>query len=229
MRPLYSAPAWTLFESVFHRRMARQLETTVIRGLPAGLRAPWPLLLVANHTSWWDGFLLRQVHRRLRPTAPLYTVMRQDQLRRHRFLRLLGALPLEPGSAASGLRLMRTLRQARRHSPTLVLSFFPQGRIYPSWKRPLGFRRGIATLSRLLAPLTVLPLGLHIEALGNERPTAFIAAGPTLDVGLEGAQPQELEAAVEAQLDFTHNWIAAHGEDAAAGFATARPVFPETG
>src|SRR5947208_2199405 len=57
--------------------------------MPATLSADVPLLLVANHTSWWDGFVLRELQRRLRPDAPLYTLMSSAELARFPALRLM--------------------------------------------------------------------------------------------------------------------------------------------
>jgi 1-acyl-sn-glycerol-3-phosphate acyltransferase len=218
VRARYSARAWSVFERVFRNRMSAQLDQLVFRGLPVVTNPAWPVLLISNHVSWWDGFLLRALHARIRPEAPLYTVMLESRLRQHPFFRLLGALPLQPGSPASLLRLLRTLHQVRAQAPDFVLSFFPQGRIYPSWKRPLGFQSGAALLSRVLAPVTILPVGLHIEPLARERPTAFITVGPPLIAGADGESAADLEAAVTAQLDFALNWMAERGEDAARGF-----------
>ena len=63
--------------------------------------------------------------------------MRDDELRRVSFLRWLGVVGLEPQSPGSVLHALHFLRAMRHRYPACWLSMFPQGRIWPSWGRPL--------------------------------------------------------------------------------------------
>jgi 1-acyl-sn-glycerol-3-phosphate acyltransferase len=208
----YSRAAFGSFDLFFRPWRASRLTTAPIMGLPAELPAGRPLLLVANHTSWWDGFLVRDVHLALRRTAPMYTVMNRAELERLPFFRLLGAVPLEVGSSSSLLRLLRCLRTAVRARPYSSVVYFPQGRIWPAWKRPLGFLGGVELVTRALAPCCILPIGIHIESLNHARPTAFVSVGPVISYPEQQATSQVLEDAVSAQLDTLAALLARHGE-----------------
>ena len=144
MKTRYSRRVWAGFELVFRPWMRRRLDGIHVRGLD---RVAWlpdlPVLLVANHVSWWDGFLLREVHRRMRPDAPLHVVMTEGELRRFPIFRWMGAVPLSDGRlAARGL--LRDLEARASDRRDAVFAYFPQGRIWPSHRRPLGFRPGVS-------------------------------------------------------------------------------------
>jgi 1-acyl-sn-glycerol-3-phosphate acyltransferase len=215
LKPRYSALAFRGFDMFFKPWRARRLTRTPMAGLPRHLPRDRPLLLVANHTSWWDGFLLRDVHTALRPGAPMYSVMTESELQRLPLLRLLGAVPLRPASAASLRRLLSGLRTATQERPDASVLFFPQGRIWPAWRRPLGFHRGIEVVARAMAPCYILPVALHVESLNRSSPAAFVRVGRVIHVPEQTVTAGMLELAVAEQLDLTANLLAEYGETAA--------------
>ena len=101
------AMAWRIFDAFFRPFMRSRLRVVMRTGPPLAGNAP--VVFVSNHTSWWDGFLLRQVQRKLAPDAHLYSVMLARELRTHPFLEWIGAVPVEPGSVAAVRSLLRFL------------------------------------------------------------------------------------------------------------------------
>ena len=173
-----------------------------------------PVLLVANHVSWWDGFLLRDVGRLIRRKPVHLSVMSARELAARPFLRHVGAIGVD--ETVAGIRGMyRALARARDTTQgNLIVSYFPQGRIWPTTRRPLGFRRGVERVARMLAPLTVVPVAIHIEPLATLRPHAFVLLGnPIRAVRGELGAP-ELECAVERILDRLLRHLAVTGEEA---------------
>jgi 1-acyl-sn-glycerol-3-phosphate acyltransferase len=184
-------------------------------GVPRGLPNGPPLLLVANHVSWWDGFILRPLQQMVRRGGALHIVMLERELHRRPFLRRLGGIGLEPGSPSSLRALLRDLRAERRRDPSLSVLFFPQGRIWPSHRRPLGFLGGVRLLTEALAPVTVLPVGLHLEGGNHMAPTAYAScAFPIVTDG--GLPPGSFESPVQDELGAIHDFLARYGEDAEA-------------
>jgi 1-acyl-sn-glycerol-3-phosphate acyltransferase len=211
--PRYSSAAWKGFELFFRPFMGRRLDGVHVRGVPEASWLPEiPVLLVANHTSWWDGFLLREVHRQLRPGAPFHVVMARRELDRFPFFRWLGAVSLAETPLAAR-SLARRLERVTARDHGVVIAYFPQGRIWPSHRRPLGFRRGGAWLASRLAPLAVIPVGIHLETLTRPGPAAFVSVGSPLLIR-EGIEPDRLEAAVTRETDAILQFIRRHGEDA---------------
>lgn len=209
-RPL----AVAAFESVFSPFRRARLHGPLIAGLPVVLEERCPVMLIANHASWWDGFVLRDVQRALRPGGRLFTLMTTRELRRHPYLRWMGCVGMEPGRRASVLAAFRRLRQERRRDSSAVFAFFPQGAIWPAGRRPLGFERGVSVLASLLAPVTLLPIGIHLEALNRAAPTAFVSLGRPVPHKRGRPDVRGIEAAVEAELDRIRHFLEAHGEAA---------------
>lgn len=197
--PRYSDRTMRLFELFFSRWRARHLHTRVL-DTPPSMPDDVPLVFVANHTSWWDGFLIRDLQREIRAGRPLFSVMTAHELRRNPFLRRIGAVPLEQESTASMLSLLRSLQEVTRAQPGACITWFPQGRIAPAWQRPLRFRRGIELLVRAIGPCWLLPVGIHIEPLNRAAPTAFLSAGTPVRA-VDRIAVEDLEDAVTRRLD----------------------------
>src|SRR5215218_1733745 len=173
MRSRFSPALLGAFELCFRPWRRRRIHATRLAGLPRDLPRV-PLVLAANHVSWWDGFSLREVHRLLRPGAPVYTLMTEGELRRSCFLRSIGGFGIDPGRPASVRGALRFIRARAAERPDATVIVFPQGRIWPAHRRPLGFRRGVEGFARALSPCVVLPLAIHHEPLTASAPTVFV-------------------------------------------------------
>ncbi len=236
--------SWKAFELVFHPWLRRKVAGIHLAGLPPEgslslgdpdparrdpsreprltgdsmnlEKASIPLILVGNHVSWFDGFLLREVQRRLRPRSILRTVMLSSELRWNPVLRSLGGTGFDPARPISIRGVIRTLRSVRDHDRRrrgLVVSFFPQGRIYPSFRRPLGFAAGVEIVARTLAPCRVMGVGIHLEPGNRVAPSAFVHGSPPRFVDAQTALDVErLEGDVADALDRVHHHLAVHGE-----------------
>lgn len=217
-RALHSPLAWRLFDTlggVWRRSRVAGIHLT---GIPEALQArSEPILVVANHVGWWDGFLVREIHRRLRPEGPFFTVMLEEQLRRYPFLRLLGGIGFVPGSTASLRGLLRTLEQEGRRSPAPLVLFFPQGRLWPSHRRPLGFKGGLRAIRRSLGGSWVVPLAIHLAPGSRPGLEAWMSAAPAVGPDdPEGGDPVAMEARVTRELDNVLHFLARWGEEAPA-------------
>jgi 1-acyl-sn-glycerol-3-phosphate acyltransferase len=182
-------------------RIRGAFEAVHIRGLErfAALSRESPLLLVSNHSSWWDPMtLIYLMPRRLRLDA--YAMMDEKNLRRFPFLGRVGAfgVDLRGGRAEPSLRYAEGLLDRAGR----VVLVYPQGRERASTVRPLGFRRGSALVASRVSGAPVVPLGVRYEVAGTEHPLMFLSFGeplpPIADVE-EGRARQE--EAVTAELD----------------------------
>ena len=209
-----SRVAWSVFDRVFRPWMRGRVRVH-IAGRPGSVEPSFPLVLVANHESWWDGFLLREVQRRLRPKARFHAVMLERELAPRPFLRFLGGLGLEPPSLASNRRLIRTLDRLRVEDPTGVLAYFPQGVTRPGTPGPLAFRNGVIRVAEALAPATVLPVGLRLLPGVTSRFEAYLSVGSPLAVPGPGTLSLPLlEGAVAEEVEAIRAFVARHGEAA---------------
>lgn len=212
IRTRWRPGALRLFELVFQPWMKHRLAGSFMTGLPAELPQEYAVVLAANHVSWWDGFLLRELHRAANTSVPLLTLMENEQLERFPLFRQLGVVGIDrtPAGIRSAMQAVESFAPQR---PWLTI--FPQAHIWPSWKRPLGFEKGIARFSSLLAPALVFPVGIHLEPLTQPAPAGWIAAGePIVITSGSDLDVAELETRVEDVLDFVHGFLALHGEAA---------------
>ena len=206
--------AWRVFDAAFGPFRTRAL-TSILIALPES-RPAGPIAFVANHASWWDGFLLRELQRAMAPEAEPKTVMLERELRGRPFLRALGGVGIEPNDIGSLRGAIRSLEEARaRLGDRFCLFYFPQGRIWPTHRRPLGFVPGCSRILARLAPISVVPVALHLEPLNRLAPTACVRAGEPIPVVTGATAPGEtmLEARVSRLLDRTLALAARAGED----------------
>jgi 1-acyl-sn-glycerol-3-phosphate acyltransferase len=215
-KPTFHPLAARCFESVFIPMRNFRLGGIEIVNLPGSLPEGRPVVLVGNHVSNWDGFIFRETQRRIRPRWPIYSLMLEAELRRYPIIRLLGGIGIEPGSAASVAGALRAARGLRREGADFFFSYFPQGRIFPSFKRPLGFRAGLDLFLQALAPATVIPAALHVEPMKKLAPTFFVSLGRPIATDGPHAGPfhRLCEERVEEEIDRLHARLALHGEDA---------------
>ena len=194
--------------------MARRISGVSITGLASAIPMDSPIICVANHTSWWDGFLLMEIRHRIRPRAPYHFIMLDSELRKSPFLRRIGGIGIEPSCPRSLLSARSELQQRLKARPDSFVFYFPQGRIWPSRRRPLGFKRGIEKFTEWLSDSVVLPVGIHIEPLNRAAPRAFLSVGGPIASALEPSAT-DLERSVESELDGILEFLDIHGEDAA--------------
>jgi 1-acyl-sn-glycerol-3-phosphate acyltransferase len=210
----HSPVTWRLFDAGFGAFRRAFLRDTRFGGRWPALDDGEPILIVANHVSWWDGFILREVQRSIRAHAPFHTVVVKHQLDRYPMLRRLGGVPVDPAAPGSVRSMMRTLSRLRQEDPETVFAYFPQGRIWPTSRRPLSVKRGVAAVTKRLAPLRVLPVSLHIEPLVDVRPTPFAwLCDPVAVPEGESMASDEIERRLTTGLDEIRARLDEWGED----------------
>ena len=188
------------FAVVFRRWMKTRFSAINVRAPRAEIPPDIPLMAVANHVSWWDGFLLIELQRAMRPGAHFHTVMSESELKRHPFLGSLGAIGIDAHSPGSILKCIRELKQRVEARPDSMIFFFPQGKIRPSWRRPLEFKRGVEIFCQALGDVVVMPVAIHIEPRNTIAPHAFVFAGDPV-AKEKACSLSAIERAVQGELD----------------------------
>jgi chlorobactene lauroyltransferase len=171
-----------LYRLFARRSLARTFDTVWLQHhgpLPAP--AGGPLVLYLNHSSWWDGYLMYVIHRVvLRGQFDVHLLMEEKQLRAYRFFTWSGAFSVNRNDPDDSLRSQQYAASLLRGgSRPRALFIFPQGKIVPADRRPLVSFPGIARIIALADPVTLCPVALRYEFLGQQWPHAFIRLGPT--------------------------------------------------
>ena len=168
------------FERVFgvynRNLIARRFEGLRVAGLEAVLeREPdVPLVLYANHSSWWDGLLAFQLSRAGR--FEQYAMMEERLVLEYPFHRRLGAFGVVRESARDGARAIeyagRLLKGTNR-----ALWIFPQGLTLPNDARPLRLYTGAARIIERVGEADAAAVAMRYEFLDDYRPEAFARIG----------------------------------------------------
>jgi 1-acyl-sn-glycerol-3-phosphate acyltransferase len=188
-RPIVSRP--NAGRPIVGRLVAAALPRLMLRALRRGLSGVWGAaapapsggaVVVANHHSWWDGYLLWLTLRRASRRPGM--VIDERTLDRFPFFRAVGGLAPTESRAA-----------ARRAAAGDWLVVFPEGAIAPAG-RLAPFARGAEAISRW-AHVPVVPIGVRVVMRGRQRPEAYLRVGDGLP---SGASTVDQRAAVAALL-----------------------------
>lgn len=143
-----------------------------------GLLTDASLLLVANHSTWWDALVALYVSELLL-CSDGYAMMDAANLRRVPFFRRVGAFGVDLDDPADGARSIRHSARLLA-TPGRTLWVFPEGRE----RSPFGALEllpGAAQIARVARHAVVLPVGLRYVFGGAEHPDLWISIGQPLE------------------------------------------------
>jgi 1-acyl-sn-glycerol-3-phosphate acyltransferase len=163
-------PTWAV-EAYLRRKMRSAFRGLWLRGaLPSSAEGR---LVYANHTSWWDGFVVHALAECAGWDA--YCLMEEKNLQRYRFLSRIGAFSVQPGSPASALASLRYAKRLLQEKAASVV-VFPEGEIRPFGERPLRLEGGLEVLARL-AGVPCLPVAIRYAFFEHEKPDVLLEVG----------------------------------------------------
>ncbi len=156
-----------------------------------------PLIVYANHASWWDPMIEVILAYRLMRSRNHYAPMNLIGLERHSILKKIGVFGIDKGTARGGLIFLRTSLAILAQKGVIWLT--PQSRFADARERPLNFSRGIAQLAtRCTGGCTLVPLAVEYVFWDERRPEALIHVGEPIRIN--GGDPAILLPMLEEQL-----------------------------
>ncbi|RKD20113.1 glycerol acyltransferase [Pelobium manganitolerans] len=98
------------------------------------------ILLLANHFSWWDGFILFQLNR-LYFKKKFHVMVLEETSKKVRFLKYLGAFSIQKNAKS----LLESLDYAGSllNQPDNLLLIFPQGQLQSQHSKSISFQKGL--------------------------------------------------------------------------------------
>jgi 1-acyl-sn-glycerol-3-phosphate acyltransferase len=195
-----------LFGAYAARLLARRFDALrLLRSGPLTAPPAGPLVLFANHPSWWDALIFVAVARRLQPQRRAFAPMAAYMLDRYRFFRRIGAYPVALDRPAGARAFLEVSTRLLQRAETLLF-VTPTGRFMDVRTRPLGFRPGLAHLAAAAPEASFVPLAIEYPFWEAPRPQALLAFGePVMSEALQGEPRPErgrlLEAALERTMD----------------------------
>ncbi|MBN1184138.1 MAG: lysophospholipid acyltransferase family protein [Bacteroidales bacterium] len=132
----------------------------------------YPILIVANHISWWDGFWLmhlnlKTLHRKF------HFMMLEEQLKKHWYFQYSGAYSIKKNSR-SIIESLNYTKSLLTNSQNMVF-MFPQGKIHSMYNDDIKFERGVQKLiEQANNELQVLFVANLVDYFSDSKPTLFI-------------------------------------------------------
>jgi 1-acyl-sn-glycerol-3-phosphate acyltransferase len=163
-----------------------------------------PILLLPNHSTWWDGFFPYLLNDAVWQRE-FFIMMLEHRLREFWFFRFVGAFSINqqsPKGIVESLDYTVSLLQGNR-----VVVLFPQGELAAWGKRPLGYNRGVERVLRKCTEagkrVAIVPIGMRCEFLADEKPHVFLLCGTPLftDLTTTPSTANELERIETALLE----------------------------
>ncbi len=179
IRARHNAWADRIFQSYVTWLFKRHFHAIHLIGQAPETSPDLPLLLLPNHSTWWDGFFVYLLNKKFFRRKP-YLMMLEEQLSRYHFFSRLGAFSINLRSAAG---MKTSLRYSvdilnENVTPRPMLCLFPQGELLPWNKRPLIYKNGVEViLSGYGGKANILPLAIKTEFLNEQLPEAFFYFG----------------------------------------------------
>jgi 1-acyl-sn-glycerol-3-phosphate acyltransferase len=202
---LRSARWHGFFHAAFRRRARMGLRAVRLAcwGKPVAL--PGPLVVFANHPSWWDGVAFMLLSTALFPGRVMYVPMAAEALARYPFMRRLGVFGVEPGTARGAVILQRIAGEVLA-TPGAMLWLNAPGRFMDPRERPVPLIPGLARLPELAPEASFLPLALDYPFWGEAKPEMLAGFGPPIPAAAlltrdRATRSEALAAALTSTMD----------------------------
>ena len=161
--PAISKPMLVFFRRIVRGYFRRHFHAVRIAHAERFSGMSGPLIVYANHSSWWDPMVSVLLAGELMPGRRHYAPMDAAALERYGILKRLGIFPVEMNSARGAVQFLRTGETILLEGGVLWVT--PQGRFCDPRERPLEFKPGMAALAARVAAAqgscTLLPLAIE--------------------------------------------------------------------
>ncbi|MEO8513830.1 MAG: lysophospholipid acyltransferase family protein [Ignavibacteria bacterium] len=160
-----------------------------------------PVIMYANHSNWWDGFIAYLITNRLLKKDD-YLMMDIEQMKKYSFFKYIGVFSVNRNIPAEAVRSLNYAAELLTNS-NKYMWIFPQGEMLPQDKRPLKFFSGIAKIAEKTGSINLVPVCFRYEFIMEQRPEVFISIGkPEIVAGkINGDLTESLRSTFESQLD----------------------------
>jgi len=204
--PAISNPVLWFFRRIVRGYFRRHFHAVRIFGADRFRGIAGPVIVYANHSSWWDPMVCVLLAAELLPQRRHYAPMDAAALEKYGILKWIGIFPVEMKTARGAVQFLRTGEAILRDGGVLWVT--PQGRFCDPRERPLEFKPGMAALAARVAAscgeCTLLPLAIEYPFWDERLPETLLAfAEPVRVHSAETADAiqERAVAALEAAME----------------------------
>ena len=151
-------------------KILRNFESVYFSGdyLDSGL----PVLLIANHVSWWDGFWINYLNQKLFKRK-FYFMMLEEQLNKYAFFKKTGGYSVKKGNR-SILESIQYTAEILKDAGNAVL-IFPQGEIQSVYESTFKFEKGLEKiLEKVDNKIQIILIVNMIDYFSSPKPGLYI-------------------------------------------------------
>ncbi|WP_263376889.1 lysophospholipid acyltransferase family protein [Granulicella aggregans] len=174
--PTISTPILLFFRRIVRGYFRRHFHAVRIAHAERFKGIDGPLIVYANHSSWWDPMVSVLLAAELMPERRHYAPMDAAALEKYGILKWLGIFPVEMASARGAVQFLRTGEAVLESGGVLWVT--PQGRFADPRERPLEFKAGMAALAARVAAqcgsCTLLPLAIEYPFWDERLPETLL-------------------------------------------------------
>lgn len=146
-----------------------------------------PLLVYANHASWWDPLICLMLQNQFFANRLAFAPMDAAALRQYRFFANLGFFGVEQNSVRGAATFIRTAG-AILNTPDTILWLTPQGRFADVRERPVRFKSGLGHLPARIDRAAFVPLALEYTHWEERKPEVLCRFGAAQMFGRKAGQ-----------------------------------------
>ncbi len=202
--PRISTFTLAFFRSIVRGYFRRHFRAVRLSGGQRFQHDGTPLIVYANHSSWWDPMVSVLLGHRRMAHRQHFAPMDAVSLERYGILKRIGIFPVALESARGAVQFLRTGEAVLAHGGVLWVT--PQGRFVDPRPRPLDFKPGLAALAHRVAAqhgtCTVLPLAIEYTFWNERLPETLLHFGEPVQV-TASTSVEALDSTLIAALETT--------------------------
>jgi 1-acyl-sn-glycerol-3-phosphate acyltransferase len=213
--PAVSAVTLRFFQRIVRAYFGRHFRSVMVQHAERLAEVQGPLIMYANHSSWWDPMVSILLAQMLLPERRHYAPMDAAALKRYPILGKLGIFPVEMASARGAAQFLRTSEAILASGGVVWIT--PQGRFVDPREASLGFKPGLGVLATRVPEVMLLPLAIEYTFWDERLPETLLRFGEPVRVSAEmstEAATQQLECALAETMQELR--MAAMARDASA-------------
>jgi 1-acyl-sn-glycerol-3-phosphate acyltransferase len=157
-----------------------------------------PVVIYANHPSWWDPIVGLVLWRRLLRNRISYAPIDASMLKKYGFFKRLGYFGVDKRSISGVRQFLKTGVSLLRRADTLLF-FTPQGRFADVRETRPEFEAGLSHLAARSTEAVFIPMAVEFTYWEEKRPEILVRFGEALEPAGERS-PRELNTILEARL-----------------------------
>ncbi|MEB0261063.1 MULTISPECIES: lysophospholipid acyltransferase family protein [unclassified Mucilaginibacter] len=137
-----------------------------------GVEQDKSVLLLANHFSWWDGFLMYYLNEKVFKKS-FHVMVIEETVQKVSFFKYMGAFSVSKNSR----EMLASLDYAAQllNDPKNLVLIFPQGKLYSNFVDEVDFQKGLSKIMQAAAgKFQAIMAATFIENLQYKKPTVNV-------------------------------------------------------